>query len=988
MIKNEQLQNLNVKQKTPSCKVRTVGEHGMVGNRSSDKTLIFNKETHAAVVSQTPPKFNIYTCFAVLCLFCLLCLSLSTVVAVDFFDEYVYGDTVHFTSCHDQLPQVTCLAGKLTSSPWNESCVVYALESTDLFCKMPQVIVGDNAYLIPIRTTVYPLLDFIYFQMNITSASEISQGLLIKSVLGKQNITLSEEVAKTHNLTYLTSESVTTHLRDLRNDAGKCWPGDECSIKETVDILYNLHVAGFDVTNRVYQDALLYISSRQIKANPNVFLEIRAIEDAECNIRKGPTSFKQIIFEGTTESYEFVLDATQPLNITCDTSFRTTMYDSDFNVIFSGNSKYYENSDRTVEYDYYEYLPKAGCIPYRETIWDQCDYLSTAKYVLLNGILIADYNLGKAALDRNLQQQRIGKRLASTEDISTNAYAYAVTKNEDLYTWILFNQKNGGSFEFSEDATLETLRLLNETNEWTVDAKYWLTTNQKLGGWPNMNANILTTLIFEPAIDPIRTDPSLLATQSDRLRFTFVSPLINPNTSTVNVTSTKISFDSAEQTGIFLLRATDDGLYNEIVLLNERLIVPLVFSRQPKLEIELQDMYYVTQEAGFFEVRVKPSTSIEQCRFEFDSIFGSFDANVQDGVVSFSYEFEEFGEYSVPLTYLCTGSYVNASGMEMVYVVYEKTPPIKVSMKGKGTEKSPYVVRISNQLEREIDVTLTWASRIPTHELYTPIALGARQNAEFPILQTSPSNIPEVREVYLLIETLGFTEQVLIVIDIREFADIIDDDTPHVVIKDSTNWNLILLIVGGFLLLIIVLWSLFLKNTQLGVKQGTPEPEKVEVTVKGPLKLEVPDKKHAGRAVEVFIELKRSLGKTDKEIVADLLNSGYAEDEVLLVLDDLNKVEGNEQRASTTQTQQTQQTQTANVASAPPSTQNAQSTQLTQAPQSGAEPQKPATPLDALAKQIEELTSKPKSQTTTSQSTAKTQAKPNVSATQKPGEKK
>jgi hypothetical protein len=888
--------------------------------------------------------------------------------SVTFFDTYFYGDTVHFTSCSNTTIRANCYLGNFVSSPWNESCSVYALDSSLFYCKHPVLIQGATSYDVPIDTTIYPLLEYIYTPYDVSNPKNLTKSLLIHKFLRENgNVLFNQSILQknTGNIAYVAEEDVLLKLRDLRNDSGKCWPKQGCSLKQTVDVLYELHLAGYNTSNRVYQDALLYVSARQIKASPNITLEIKASEEAICDLRKGSSSFKQITFVSQYETLSLALDATQVLNVTCDTSFSLTMYDIDYNIITKGNSDYYENDDETIQYDFFTYTPKAGCIPYKETVWDNCDFVTTSKFLLLQGITSQDYALGKKVIESSLQQQRVGKRLSSTDDILANIYAYAVTRNRDLYTWILFNQKNGGSFNFGAEPTLEALRLLNESNEWTIDARTWLSSNKGVAGWNDVYVDTLTYVLFETNTSSVQTNPSLLATQTDRLRFTLNTKNKTISDTTIQLlskedqlrfgssglTTESMTYNYTNETGIFLLKAKDDGLYNGVLFIDERLFVPVVFSRQPVIELHIEDMYYVTQEIGYISLRVKPSSSLKTCTFNFESNFIDTVSDVTKGEVTFEYEFDTFGEYSVPLTYICEGSYKEIKGNDIVYITFEKTAPISIKTSGKGTQKSPYVVTIKNNLERDITLNLAWSATIPTHDIPPTIELLRGQKAELKILQTAPTNLAQIREVNLLIQTLGFQAEVPLILDIVEEIFPLKDELEQVVVKDATNWRLILLIVGGFLLIAVMMWYLFLKNTQLGVKQGAPEPQTLQTpSTAENLKIVVPDKKHAGRAVEVFIELKRSLGKTDAEIVQDLVKSGYAEEEVLIVLEDLNKLEGKDTRV-------TGQSKPMSQGSSP-STQSSQSNQQSSKPADSKLDSKST--LEDLAKQIQQAASQPK----------------------------
>jgi hypothetical protein len=830
-------------------------------------------------------------CLVLVCMLSLVLVPISF-SSITFFDEYIYGDTISFTSCNEEQVASNCLNGTIITSPWNETCMVHALKSTDLYCAKPLIVTKTAEYEIPLNTYIYPLLEYYTSPIDLTNPNNVTHNLLVHAILHKS----------------LDESQMMNVLRDLRNDTYKCWPKQGCSLAQTTDILYLLNYAGYDTSHRVYQDALLYVASRQVKNSvPKTMLEIRASSEAKCELRKGVSTFQTILFSNSVENVELTLDTTAILNITCDTGFSVTLYDMDFNIISQGKSDYYSSNTSNIEYDFFTFSPKAGCIPYRENVWDHCDYKTTSKFLALKGILPEELAAGKAFLDKYLVDQRIGARLSGSDDVLTNVYAYAITKNPRLYTWILFNQRNGGSFGFSSYATLEILRVMNEKNDWTLDAASWVL--DAVGGesWQDIYQDVIMYELFESNTSAIITTPLLLESSADRLKFDVFSYENMHNASRLNVvtdsalrrnvnisfTHPDIEFQYLNNTGVFLLRSTRDGLYQGIATLDGRLDVPVVFSRQPQILFEKSDMYYVVANTGTINLKAKSSSSLEVCSISFENYAIDTTYSVTDPYLEIKYEFAEYGEYPITFTYVCNGSYKQISGTDSLYVVHEQKAPIEISIKGKGTPKSPYLVRLSNKLSRDISVNVKWLGTVPTHAVPKFVDIGVGQSAQFELIQTSPTLIAENKSATLVFETLGYVTNASVLLSIVE--DPLPADVPQIVVKDDISVKFILMIVGAILILFILIWVVFLKNVSIGVKQGVVEDEKPKVeSVPKVIMPQIPKKK-AGRAAEVFIELQRSLGKSDAVIVDELVKSGYDVDEVILVLNDLNKVEGKPQ---------------------------------------------------------------------------------------------
>ena len=867
--------------------------------------------------------------FSAILVYLVLVSLFGAFAQVSFFDTYVYGDIVTFTVCGDDARMnppavsVTCLDSQLASAQWNMSCQVFAFDSYDLTCANPYVAVNSQLYEIELNSGILPIIEFIDSPTNASNPRDIALKIYAHDVLN--NTAQRQEYMNT--------------LRDLRNEAHKCWPQSGCDLPLTIDILNILSLSGLDVTNRIYQDALLFISSRQVRGtNNDMLISIDSINGATCQIRRGETVSNTILFNRDREHITFVYDTTSPLNVTCDYSFSVELIDWEGNRITQGNSRFVDDSvEDGPDNSYYTFVYNArrGCIPYVENRWDHCDLASTAKFLTIRGLDAGVVTDGLAYLASAKQQRRIGSVYGNDQDIVTNIYGYSVTGDADVYQWLLFNQYNDGRFSTDSTITIEAYRLLDTTNEWTEDAVKWISANRQYGGWGDTYGDLLTYDLFEPNITPIRSNPILLQTDETRLRFS-----INESKS-INFTHSQIILQEIPDTPEYLLmlNTTQDGLYSGKMLVNDRLSIPLVFTRTPRITVSKSDLYYVTDARGIIEVPVTLSTSIEYCEFTFDDYLRPATFSANRPILELSYTFSETGEYTILGTYECFGSFYPISGVVSFYIMRELTPPIDVSLLGRGTERSPYELRIQNKILRDIDVALSWDGATPTHLLPASVSLEPHQAVRIPIVQTNPTNLPEEITKIIAISTLGYQTTQDVVLTIAEQPVLTEQ--PELVYENPVADFLIYVIMGvaGIMILIVLvafakvalqnrskrlakiraqkqklregaqkqILASQLQNSIAQTQSASPDKSPADQSLDKPADstvdtdsvksadessqvVQTPTQKHAGRAVEVFIGIKRTLGKTDAQIISELVDSGYEKGEIQRVLDDLNTV--------------------------------------------------------------------------------------------------
>ncbi len=815
--------------------------------------------------------------FCVISVLCVLLLQLSIVFSQPSTfstDSYVLGDIIHTLVCPAQEQvQINCLDTELQSVQFNDTCMLYAFDSRDLSCANPTLILGDGTrQSIPLDSYILPL--FQYSTFDTQAAQDVAKEILVAQTLSNTDRKLS----------------AIQILRDLRNNDEKCWPMDECSIAKTTDILFLLDRANLTTEDRVYQDALLWLESLQTQQQyENWFLTIQTSSSATCELRRGTSQFQSFSMDGDSlRSMTFTYDTTSPLNITCSNSFQVTIHDAFNAEVVSGDSRY----DSDAEISYFILGLKPGCLPFTVKQRYMCDTFATAQFLLLDGISSQARSLGESFFENHVFEQQPVGILAHRTDMLLNIYAYGITQNTDLFTGILYNQNNDGSFG-DEKTTLEALRILDTDNDWIFDANRWLAQTYQRGGWNTLYSDVLMFELYHQNITPIRFQPELLRTTDNRIRIDFSDQTMNDYNFSMQSGSQLTFTPSDEQPlGFIQLSETRDGLYTDYIVSSPRNVrIPVAFSQLPTIEFTLADQYYVIDTTETIRFPIQASDSLTQCVLSFSDIFFETSFFAQEPFIEVAYYVEENGEYTIEVTYECDGTYLPINDSFTLSLVKESRPPFTVTVDGQGTQRRPYVVTIRNQLQRNLPLSVFWEEQVPSHQLPDDFVLEPQASASITIRQTHDALIPFNETRTMIIESLGYKDQADIFLEVSEFIEETIDPQEQLVISQPSWMGLVIWI--SVLLVFFALVSVFIKyilDQRKRPKEGDVEDVVIPKTAKEAIfESRV---KHAGRAVEVYIELQRSLGKDDKNIMTELLEAGYEDEEVLQVFDDLNALEG------------------------------------------------------------------------------------------------
>jgi hypothetical protein len=306
--------------------------------------------------------------------------------------------------------------------------------------------------------------------------------------------------------------TIVEKLKILRNNNEKCWPSSACKLDTTSDVMYYLSRAGINRNNKVYNDGILWLQSRQATEDTaNWYMLVESEEASECRVYIDGSLLRLVNLTSDDEfNFSFDYSLTQELEVNCTNDYCVTLYKNDGRFTRECN-----------DYDeLYELWLPSGCFFEPETT--NCSTSASLKTLTLNGLDETTRSKGIDWIENHLIEGQIaGKRLNQTANILLNLYAYEITNHTSLKDWLLFSQSNEGSFGGDSLTTLEAIRVLgrNNENEWINDARKSILEGSTFGGWGNI---ILDSIAYDVFYNnnSITIEPSILVVNQDGLDFT------------------------------------------------------------------------------------------------------------------------------------------------------------------------------------------------------------------------------------------------------------------------------------------------------------------------------------------------------------------------------------------------------------------------------------------------------------------------------------
>ncbi|MEM1988819.1 MAG: hypothetical protein QXS41_03200 [Candidatus Woesearchaeota archaeon] len=233
------------------------------------------------------------------------------------------------------------------------------------------------------------------------------------------------------------------YLFQARDDKLKCF-GKPCNIETTLKVLYYLKKA--NLTNlKIYSDAELWLKS-QIKTKDKQYEVLISPSKSTvlCNISNKGNNIP------ITDSYLMNVSFSDvPLKIKCDSTVTVTF-------VYQSNSFYRKSSEL-------EYTSGVNCLG-RENIFSECNsYLN-----IIAKELGFDVDLKRWIRNDSL----VGKYIDGENPyFITSYYLKRIEENKDMIDWLLFNQRNDGSWN-DVYSTILALTFLKDYRNKNSEKKY------------------------------------------------------------------------------------------------------------------------------------------------------------------------------------------------------------------------------------------------------------------------------------------------------------------------------------------------------------------------------------------------------------------------------------------------------------------------------------------------------------------------------------
>lgn len=330
-----------------------------------------------------------------------------------------------------------------------------------------------------------------------TDVSRINDALELSHYLIVHNMILGENSK---------SQEIFEEIRDLRDNANKCWPRGNCNVETSISILLNLHKAGYGFETRLLQDGLLYLDSTVRNATINnarvqvsYILDSTPDDDITCELRIDDDSVFSSNFNSnntpSSRSFEtkFSIECTDIVD-----TMNITITDPDLgdvNEIIEGE-------------DSFTFIRSSDALCFGR---NNCDLLSTLKAVVLFEDRLEYYD----GLNRFIQSYKFNRStnqqfIRSSSDTTFSSMYLHLDDIDEIGNFVKFRQNNDGSWGSGRDdgRIFETywatrgLSFIDNSQDYIRDAENWMYFNEPPRGWGNIERNTLAYLVIERYIRP------------------------------------------------------------------------------------------------------------------------------------------------------------------------------------------------------------------------------------------------------------------------------------------------------------------------------------------------------------------------------------------------------------------------------------------------------------------------------------------------------
>jgi len=514
-------------------------------------------------------------------------------------------------------------------------------------------------------------------------------------------------------------------LKKNRLEAEKCWTltPNRCSIYETSRTLLFLKFSGINITEKVYQDAIMWLDSRMNYIENSAWeIRITPLSDGNCVFRYGDAQ----LFSGEVERNKdvvvpFTAEYEKLINVSCeDMGNRIYIYDSEKRNIFY---QYFEkNNDKYFDYtiiddsDFHVGSSSLYRIPPpcwgASDKWQYCNRKTTLYALLLEEFSEEKMKLGRDWLEGELRSGLfVGQYLSTEESILDSAlmlYKFDFSQpgnKQSIREWLVHTQNNDGSWgRDSEDIVVPTGFSILALQEQSFPGKEqviqyginWLSRSYPKSGWDTFEKEAISYIILSSTAKPFLKIDEIPLRLTNKITTTVNNPtgfdiknityeITGSIENKIKITELKeiTKFDSKklEVSPIFGKAGEYSGIINLISGNISLLKIPIYFKEEINLDIEVESKEVHTfSNNGNIEFRANTNAN-----FNCDIVWQGEEITTSKDI-----EIRNSGLFSIPFTapkqnskysgeFICNHDKRRYEIPFSVEVIYHDYPPIHVS---------------------------------------------------------------------------------------------------------------------------------------------------------------------------------------------------------------------------------------------------------------------------------------------------------------------
>ncbi|MFT4312100.1 MAG: hypothetical protein ACMXYF_02625 [Candidatus Woesearchaeota archaeon] len=712
-------------------------------------------------------------------------------------------------------------------------------------------------------------------------------------------------------------------LKNNRDDLTKCWsrlPNGGCDYTDTALTLGILRLSQITDEHRIISDGQVFLSSIQNYIEENSWkMQIRAIDDATCTVyyQNSRIVDNVTIEQNEQRRVDFTADYSNVFNVTCSQRVDFSLYDHRNIERFSHRLP--EDGRRALGFsDSYDFADNATynliripppCWSTGSVFEDGCSVQLTTYAAALNiddqrRNAAKEYLLATAAND-----SIIGRYLpTSMPEFDTMYYLLTIADDPDdqLLSWVLFNQNNDGSFGrgseyeriLSTSMAIDALskKEFDQKNETLRDAAHYISKKYAFEPFESVQANAATfrslyqnrrplLKIVDPQIFDISSSTTVLVhnpTNIDimdiRLYTTGQVRAQGPETIFANQTVEVQLSPNATQAGDFASTVTIEGNPQGFSRQNLTTIHARIQSQPQLVIVPVEQTIHVYEQESQIQLQVREINGEFTCDIEWSS--NQFESQEQVTLRS-------TGVTTIPFTTSIDTDEVSSVLVELLC----QTPldPIEESL------SFTILTHTSDPFFIDIDsithTRYTRHSTIPiTNLLNSPITVDVEAMPIEPLLEfdsqisLDPGQTKNVRINHLFTRE----ENVTIISTLTFSANGREHDVEILINFDASTRSFTWLII--LILIIVIVGGIGTGVYYFKDSLSLPTIKGLSLSSFSGKKTSAIDGKYKKNMIEIVSVMKR-LDKTDDEIQEKLKAQGFPDGAIVTLMNDVSEIE-------------------------------------------------------------------------------------------------